>query len=315
MRNPLILILVATHKEAYVFENRIIRQIQVGTACAVRRLPNMLHDDDGRNISYKNRSYCEMTAQYYAWQNLEADYYGFFHYRRYMNFAKEYPVAVDGIHKKHLFGISGRIRRPAPYSEADSLYGDLSDYAWDEKHMQSVVEKYDVITVPSEHMGVTVYEQFCQFHDKADLDRMIQILKKDRPEYAEACDVYMQQNHIYFCNLYIMKREYFTAYMEWIFPLLEAFEEGKDFKGCGTKQMRVTGYLAERLFGVYYTWLKMQGKAKCCELPYVIFRKENIRQFSIGKGRKFRVDMRKVNRLLPAGSLRRRMVRRLLHFF
>ena len=74
----------------------------------------------------------------------------------------------------------------------------------------------------------------------------------------------------------------------------------------------MTGYIAERLFGVYYTWLKQQGSAKCAEAPYVIFH-QNVREFQFGKkGPRIKVDMRKVNQLIPAGTMRRRMVRRLL---
>ena len=45
-----------------------------------------LHDNDGENISSKNPMYCELTAQYWAWKNADADYYGFCHYRRYFDF-------------------------------------------------------------------------------------------------------------------------------------------------------------------------------------------------------------------------------------
>ena len=75
-------ILVAMHKEASVLKNPLLLPIQVGSALAERRLPDMLHDDEGIHISGKNKSYCEMTAQYWAWKNLRADYYGFFHYHR-----------------------------------------------------------------------------------------------------------------------------------------------------------------------------------------------------------------------------------------
>lgn len=298
-------ILAAAHKRAYAPGNRMIHLIQTGSALAAERLPGMLHDDEGENISGQNRSYCELTAQYYAWKNLEADYYGFFHYRRYMNFAKEYPPGAAGMR---------RYRQQAPYTEADSLRTDLTKYALDEQHMQAVVEKYDVITVLAEHMNVSVYEQFCQFHDRAALDRMIAILKKQRPEYAAACDAYMHSRYIYFCNMYIMKREYFRAYMEWLFPLLEEFEAGKDGGRCGQSKMRMAGYLAERLFGVYYTRLIWQRKARCCELQYVIFHRK-IRRFRLWKnGPELAVDMRKINRLLPAGSLRRRAVRTFVYW-
>lgn len=295
-------ILVATHKESFVLQNPLLFPIQVGSALAGKRLPDMLHDDTGDNISEKNKSYCELTAQYWAWKNLDADYYGFFHYRRYMSFAKVYPVGENG---------RPGIRRWVPYIEADSLKGDLSVYALNEQHIRSVVEKYDVITGLGEHMDVTAYEQFCQFHPREDLDRAIAILKSRCPMQAEACDIYMNSKYVHFCNMYIMKQNYFYEYMAWLFPILEEFEADKDFSACNEKEMRITGYIAERLFGVYYTWLKQQGQARCAEVQYIIFRR-NIRQFRFGKrGFTIKVDMRKLNRLLPAGSARRRCVRRL----
>ena len=54
-------------------------------------------DNDGENISELNPMYCELTAQYWAWKNLDADYYGFCHYRRYFNFtSKEYKEDAYG---------------------------------------------------------------------------------------------------------------------------------------------------------------------------------------------------------------------------
>lgn len=295
-------ILVATHKESFAPKNPLLYQVQVGSALAEHRLPDMLHDDEGENISKKNRSYCELTAQYWAWKNLKADYYGFFHYRRYMNFSKVFPID----HGK----ISGK--RWTPYVEADSLEGDLTAYGLNETQMCAVIEPYDVITVLSEHMDVTAYEQFGQFHNAQDLDRAIAILKKMYPQQSTACDRYMNSKYVYYGNLYIMKNAYFDAYMRWLFPILEEFERQTDFSNYSPKEMRVTGYIAERLFGVYFTWLKQEEKAKCAELQYIIFH-QNIREFQFGKrGPKIKVNMRKVNQLIPAGTFRRRLVRRLL---
>lgn len=354
-KEPVIRILVAAHKRTYAPENRLIRLVQAGTALAGERLPGMLHDDEGDHISRRNRTYCELTVQYYAWKNVQADYYGFFHYRRYMSFAKEYPVAAGmrggrkgmcggradlcggtnlssgktdlrggktdlcgrqpdgrdlyGKRQPDGRGLYGKRQPVRPYVEADSLRGDLSGYALEEAQIRAVVEKYDVLTVLPERMDVTVRQQFCQFHNRADLERMVRILKKRRPEYAAACDRYMDSKYIYFCNMYIMRREYFQAYMEWLFPLLEEFEAGKGFHGCGAGQARITGYLAERLFGVYYTWLREQGEARCCELQYVIFH-SNVRRFRLWEnGPQIAVDMKKINRLIPPGSLRRRVIR------
>lgn len=84
--DPNIKIYVVCHKPSYVPPNPYLYPIQVGTALAKEALEGMLHDNEGDNISKKNKSYCELTAQYWAWKNEEADYYGFFHYRRYFSF-------------------------------------------------------------------------------------------------------------------------------------------------------------------------------------------------------------------------------------
>ncbi len=239
-------ILIAAHQDVYVPKNQLLRPIQVGTALAENKLPDMLYDNEGVHISEKNKTYCELTAQYWAWKNLEADYYGFFHYRRYLDFSGKYEPD-----RRHLTG-----PRMSPYKEEGSIRTDLSKFGLHEKQMRKIIEAYDVITVLGEWMNVTVYEQYCQFHQQEDLDCAIRILKETYPQFAKACDWYMNSKYIYFCNMYIMKREYFFAYMEWLFPILEQFEQEKDFSECSEREMRATGFFAERLFGVYYTQLK-----------------------------------------------------------
>ena len=65
-QNPDIRIYVVCHKPAYVPENPYLYPIQVGTALSGKKLPGMLHDDEGDNISERNKTYCELTAQYWA---------------------------------------------------------------------------------------------------------------------------------------------------------------------------------------------------------------------------------------------------------
>ena len=50
----------------------------------------MIGDNTGDNISKLNSHYCELTAMYWAWKNMDKlnnpDYIGFMHYRRLFNF-------------------------------------------------------------------------------------------------------------------------------------------------------------------------------------------------------------------------------------
>ena len=56
-------IFVSCHKKSYIPKNDILIPIQVGSAMASERFVGYLHDDEGENISEKNKSYCELTAQ------------------------------------------------------------------------------------------------------------------------------------------------------------------------------------------------------------------------------------------------------------
>ena len=55
---------------------------------------NLPGDNTGDNISQKNPTLCELTVQYWAWKNVEADYFGFCHYRRYFDFSNK-PHKMD----------------------------------------------------------------------------------------------------------------------------------------------------------------------------------------------------------------------------
>ena len=81
---PDIRIFVSCHKAFPVPEGGLLYPVHVGAALADQRLDGYIRDDSGENISRLNRRYCEMTGQYWAWKNADADYYGFFHYRRYL---------------------------------------------------------------------------------------------------------------------------------------------------------------------------------------------------------------------------------------
>ncbi len=122
-------ILVVCHKNTALLKSKILLPIQVGTALGKEKLENMLADDTGENISEKNPMYCELTAQYWAWKNLEADYYGFFHYRRYLNFS-------DRKYKEDRWG---NVREDA-LSEAMK-----KKYALSDDKIETLVRDYDLI--------------------------------------------------------------------------------------------------------------------------------------------------------------------------
>ena len=76
-------ILVAAHKKYWMPSDEMYLPIQVGHAIADVNI-GYQPDDTGENISAKNANYCELTGIYWAWKNLDADYIGLVHYRRYI---------------------------------------------------------------------------------------------------------------------------------------------------------------------------------------------------------------------------------------
>lgn len=66
-------------------EDSMYLPVHVGRALYPDREFGYQSDAEGDNISIKNPYYCELTALYWAWKNLKADYVGLAHYRRHFS--------------------------------------------------------------------------------------------------------------------------------------------------------------------------------------------------------------------------------------
>ena len=87
-KEPKIKIFVAHHKPWYIYEDDVYLPIQVWKKNAKVDLW-IIWDNTWDNISDKNSSYAELTAQYWVWKNYDlsdVDYVWFCHYRRYMTY-------------------------------------------------------------------------------------------------------------------------------------------------------------------------------------------------------------------------------------
>lgn len=244
--NKEIKIYVSCHKPSTLPQNKYFLPIQVGAKNAKVRLENMLHDDVGDNISEKNPMYCELTAQYWAWKNDSADYFGFCHYRRYFSFSKE----------KYVEDAYGTILHDYLDASTETELA-LNDDAIEE----TVLSNDFIIGAPSDfskHGINNLYEQYesaTELHVE-DLHTMMAVLKEKHPAFSDAADEYMDGCLFYPCNMFVMKRELFHEYSEWLFSILEEVEKRIDSTFYSIEGLRTIGHLAERLLGIFFTYVK-----------------------------------------------------------
>ena len=234
---------ISCHKPTELIASNVLVPIQVGAKNAKSHLDKMLRDDKGDNISELNPKYCEMTAQYYAWKNIDLDYYGFCHYRRYFNFAK----------KRFIEDEYGNIVESYPNARTMQKYG------LDDATIVSLIKKYDIIIPERKDLRRFAepsnsvrdhYKKASHLHVK-DYDVMIKIIDEKYPEYSKAAHEFTKGFRMCFCNMYILKKELFFEYAEFVFGVLESFCKQVDMDLYDTEALRTPGHLAERLFNIF----------------------------------------------------------------
>lgn len=236
-------IFVTTHKDVDVFYSNVLQPVQVGWANPRKRLLWAYQDDTGSNISERNAQYCELTSQYWAWKNVDAEYYGFCHYRRYFDFSEEE-------HQQN------------PYGEVmdDRIGWDTQErYHLDDASIERAVRGYDVITTrindvsafPEHYQSLSDHYDRAPYLDMRDLRCLVGILKEMHPDYASDADAFLAGNAACFCNMFIMRKDLFFRYCEWLFPMLDRFVEGWDTSHVSHERMRTPGHLSERLLNIF----------------------------------------------------------------
>ncbi len=238
--------------------------IQVGCALKKERLPGFLYDNEGENISEKNPRYCELTAQYWAWKNAEADYVGFFHYRRYLAFA------------------DGKLPKPDAWGNiVDSTIDkeSIKKYGLTAKQIETAIDGYDIIAPPAINVrslpivAANVKKQYLSsgYLHEEDEAILLDVLQEKYPGYAQVAQEYFAQTKSRFCNMFIMRQEIFQDYCKWLFDILDECDKRINYNDYSNEAIRTPGHLAERLFNIYLLYSQKNNNYKIKELPTVIF--------------------------------------------
>lgn len=254
--NKKIDILVCHHKESPYIENKYIRPIQVGRKNSKKILDYCIGDDTGDNISEKNKSWCELTALYWQWKNVEASWYGLFHYRRYLSFKEEGDFTY----------------------ELSNIEEIINNGYISEQKIYDMCKDSDVITGPVWNVNpvglnwqvMTSYELYCRDHYKKDIDLILNIVKKDFSKYYFPLLESLYSTKSFFFNIMILRKELFQEYCAFLFGVLEKAEMETDISKYPQYQQRIWGFIGERLANAYFYYLdKKYPNLKKKQLPLV----------------------------------------------
>lgn len=217
-------IIVVTHKPYWMPADDVYLPLQVGFGEDL----GIARDTIGDNIAEKNKGYCELTALYWAWKNLDVDAVGLAHYRRHFAQAGK----RSGKKERVLSGAS----------------------------LQALLVRHDILLPkPRRYFIETNWSHYAHAHHEKDLALLRAVLEERSPEYLPAFDRVMKRTWGHRFNMLIMKRPRLNAYCQWLFDILFAMEPRLDTQGYSAYDERVYGFLSERLLDV---WLLKEG------LPY-----------------------------------------------
>lgn len=202
---------ILTHKACSLPPDPTYVPLQVGSALH-EPLP-CLHDDTGDNISAKNSFYSELTGIYWIWKNnTDSEIIGTAHYRRYL------------LTEDHIFSA---------------------------EEAKAALQNHDLVSTKQVLLPTTYYEAFGADHHRKDLDALTDVIREMQPGYSETFHRIVHGNRTYFGNMFIMPRERFHAYCDFLFSLLFETEKLVDMTGYTAYQKRLYGFLSELLLTVY----------------------------------------------------------------
>lgn len=213
-------IIVATHKKYWMPDDKVYLPLHVGRAG--KEDLGYPGDHTGDHISNKNANYCELTGLYWAWKNLSADYLGLCHYRRY--FTRSNPRNCE---KK-------------------------KEEVLTENEFEQILRRCPIIVPDKRRYYIeTNRSHYNHAHYAKDLDLTECIIGEKHEAYIEAFEKVMNRTWAHMFNMFVMRRDYFDAYCEWLFAVLLELEARADISKYNPVEARLYGYISELLLDVW----------------------------------------------------------------
>lgn len=261
--------------DSQTIDNPLFVNVRCGAVFDKRKNVTMLGDDTGENISERRNTFNELTVQYWAWKNQDADYYGLCHYRRYFAFEND-PGAkrndANHIVEKYLS------------EDAAEKYGMC-----DEERAREIITSYDLILAEpidiSKKSTPYGYKKTIMGHwlahdrfltRKIYIRWVLDILNQKYPDIYQHAQKYLNQNQYIGFHCYVMNKKLYNEYCEYLYSILFELEKRvsaqKDYD-LKTSELvnRWAGYMGEILFGIFCSYVMEKRHASAHYLPLVYF--------------------------------------------
>ena len=232
-----------TYKDKHkIIKSDIITPIQTGRAIADEVFEGMIGDDTGDNISSKNNKYCELTAQYWTWKNYEEignpNYIGFMHYRRHLIFDKNAKLPKE------------KWLNHSEWYKNKNV--DISYFA-DDKILGTIKSNADCYLVKefdySKYIVKSIKDEFITWSPRM-YDALVscqKVVSQEFPEYGKVSKEILDGHKKFLCNMFVMKKELFFEYNEFLFKVLSKLENIVNSKYFTSFEYRYLGFCGEYL--------------------------------------------------------------------
>ena len=216
-------IIVAAHKKYQMPKDEMYIPVQVG-AEGKELIENYTPDNTGENISKLNPYFCELTGLYWAWKNLDADYIGLVHYRRYLTENKKIPKEED----KKFECVLTKEQLEEKLKNVDVILPKKRKY-----YIENLYSHY-------EH---TMYVE--------PLEKTREIIKEKYPEYLDEFDMLHKRTSAHMFNMLIMRKDILNEYCTWLFVILFELQKQIDESKYDSFHARFYGRISELLLDVW----------------------------------------------------------------
>lgn len=219
---------------------------------------SVLSIDTGDNISNKYETYGDLTVQYWAWKNADADYFGFFNQGAYLLLHSDIS---------------------ANFTNNDRCINALFDENTVSKHkldssdeMEKIITNYDILVSkpqkinhhPNQGDALPFKEPYI---DEKIFEACMQILMRRFPDMIDCVKKYLDCGYEFLDHLFIMNKEVFYELCDFQFSILFELEKTADISKLPLDKINIFERVGSFLLGVF-TYSKIKESRLKVGMPY-----------------------------------------------